>query len=588
MNSILEEKLKTYLKKRGILLSKDELQELREEIHRELERGKRELPEILEELLTSKKKSFIIPQGGSSRRSSGSFNPLKSIKTRGSTMGPKAMTFMSSPMITEPIPSGSLGLSTGGSKDIGNFRQNILEGYQPLIDSITYEGLFYEYYFKTDYISKKEGLFSPAYSCSTSINPITEEKEHYLSISLSSNLKIEDFQRKNLNLVLVLDISGSMSSSFDSYYYDRQEEREEKKRTKLEIAIDSILGLLKHLREEDRLGIIFFESSPHKGLDLTPLKEIDLPTSKKNLKRLRPMGGTNLEGALREAKRLFDKVLEEDNYQNRMIVLTDQMPNIGAQEGLDEYIAKLATSSIYSTFIGVGIDFNTELVEKMTKVEGANYYSVHTKEEFLKRMDEEFDYMVTPLAFNLCLKLESEDFSIEEVYGSPEASKRNGEVMRVNTLFPSPTKDGESKGGIILLKLHRESDGDGDGKIHLKASYRDADQREEKVETSLIWEEKSIPFYPDKSTRKAILLIHYAEYLRQWLSTSGKKSIELPEEDFGRWEHPSSPLTVSKEYEKIFLQLKDHLQEEMKEIGDGTLEKDLEILDILSRERSRE
>ena len=31
---------------------------------------------------------------------------------------------------------------------------------------------------------------------------------------------IQDFARKKLNLVILIDVSGSMSSPFDSYYYD--------------------------------------------------------------------------------------------------------------------------------------------------------------------------------------------------------------------------------------------------------------------------------------------------------------------------------------------------------------------------------
>lgn len=34
-------------------------------------------------------------------------------------------------------------------------------------------------------------------------------------------MKAADFARKQLNLVVVLDVSGSMGSPFDSYYYDQ-------------------------------------------------------------------------------------------------------------------------------------------------------------------------------------------------------------------------------------------------------------------------------------------------------------------------------------------------------------------------------
>ena len=44
---------------------------------------------------------------------------------------------------------------------------------------------------------------------------------------------------------------------------------------------------------------------------------------------------------------------------------------------------------------GVGLDFNTELVESITKVKGANYFAVHSPGEFRRRLVDEFDYAVT-------------------------------------------------------------------------------------------------------------------------------------------------------------------------------------------------
>lgn len=583
MNNAIKEKLQAFLKRRGVFLSKEELKELQERIYRVLQKGEKELPQIIDDELHSMKRAIIIPEKGDipfsrARGPSGSTKTFSNVHV-------EAMRCMTaSPSMARPSGQ-SLGFSVGGAKDIDTFRENIKEGYQPLENSITYEGIFYDYYFKTDYISEKKGLFSPAYHCSISIDPITKEKEPYLAISLSSNLKQEDFQRRPLNLVLVLDISGSMSSSFDHYYYDqRKRRRKEENRSKLDLAVEAIEGLLGHLRPEDRLGMIFFESKTHKGLDLTPLDRINLKQSKENLKRLQPMGGTNLEGGLREAEMLYQNLPEnETNYDNRIIVLTDQMPNIGDVEHLDNYIGRLAKSSIYSTFIGVGVDFNSELVEKMTKVKGANYYAVHSGEEFRQRMDQEFEYMVTPLVFDLSLEMESEGFSIEEIYGSPEASKKEGEIMRVNTLFPSPTEKEASKGGIILLKLKREKTTD--GQIQLKVSYKDRSQNEEMAVSNLTFEEREAPFYPDPSIRKAILLIHYARRLKEWLGKEEEKdSISIPD-GLNQWERTSCPLTVDDKYKRIFMELEKHMKEEIEIIGDNTLEKELEILQILIEPR---
>ena len=69
------------------------------------------------------------------------------------------------------------------------------------------------------------------------------------------------------------------------------------------------------------------------------------------------------------------------------------MPNYGytSKEDLLSLIKYNANLGIYTTFIGVGVDFNTKLIEDISDVKGANYYSVHNSKEFKERMGEQFE-----------------------------------------------------------------------------------------------------------------------------------------------------------------------------------------------------
>ena len=64
--------------------------------------------------------------------------------------------------------------------------------------------------------------------------------------------------------------------------------------------------------------------------------------------------------------------------------------------------------------------------------------------------------MVTPLVFDLNLNFDSDSFEIEKIYGTDNEDATKGNIMKVNTLFPSPTSDGETKGGITVLKLKKK------------------------------------------------------------------------------------------------------------------------------------
>ena len=111
--------------------------------------------------------------------------------------------------------SDTIGLAVGGAKGIDNFRENIKNGYLPLPTDITYEGLFYEYYFNTGQTRSCNKLFCPSYSYAVTRDPFSHKTDYYLSVGLNSGMEERDFERMQLNLVIALDISGSMSSPFN-------------------------------------------------------------------------------------------------------------------------------------------------------------------------------------------------------------------------------------------------------------------------------------------------------------------------------------------------------------------------------------
>eukprot|EP01084_Bolivina_argentea_P078808 143018_1 len=226
-----------------------------------------------------------------------------------------------------------------------------------------------------------------------------------MTIGLNSTIKQSDFKRKKLNLLIILDKSGSMSASFDGEWNSSQ--------SKMNVANKSVVSLLKHLNDDDRFGLISFDNDAfiHQQLDL--MKNIQMDKLKKNIMTIKADNGTNFEVGFKKALNCYEKLFsvlsgcDDNEYENRIIILTDACPNSGMtdSESLLNLVSKCAENEnrIYTTFIGVGLDFNNVLIEEISNVRGCNYYSVHSTIEFKLKMDEEFDYMVTPLVFNLNL-----------------------------------------------------------------------------------------------------------------------------------------------------------------------------------------
>ena len=492
-----------------------------------------------------------------------------------------------------------LGYTVGGASNVDSFRQNIKNNYLPLSTDITYNGLYSEYYFDTGVSNiKSDEMFYPSYSCAVSTDPLSKEKEYYLSVGLNSNIKESDFNRPKINLVVALDISGSMSSSFNSYYYDDSDKSDN--RSKMKIAEECLNNLIDKLNPDDRLGIVLFDNGAYLGKKISLISNTDTQALKNHILEIEARGGTNFSAGYKESTSLFEEYLKDESYQNRIIVITDAMPNLGdtSSNGLMGMIEENVKNKIYTSLIGVGVDFNTELTEKISNVTGANYYSVHSSEEFNKTLAEEFDYMITPLIYDLNLSFKSDNFEIENVYGSDSLDKSTGNIMHINTLFPaSSNSDGEVKGGIVVLKLKRKNESEKND-ISLKISYKDTKEQNHSNEENVEFKNSEEDYYDNLGIQKAIVLARYVNTIKNWIiyeKTTKQEFLISSEtgitefcydEDYiktvlGVNERKSTKLTVNEKYKENFKLIKNYIEEENKKLDDKNLKNEIEILEIL-------
>ncbi|HIO90689.1 MAG TPA: VWA domain-containing protein, partial [Campylobacterales bacterium] len=302
------------------------------------------------------------------------------------------------------------------------------------------------------------------------------------------------------------------------------------------------------------------------------IKTTNISAIKNHILEIKQRGGTNWSAGYKEGLRLFDNLSHDNSYENRIIFITDAMPNRGelAKEKLFGMIKEASSHKIYTSVIGVGVDFNNDLVEYISKTRGANYFSVHSAKEFKKRVDKEFDYLVTPLVFDLKLEIASSSYSIDSVYGAPKADTVTGTIFEVDTLFPSDSSDEGVKGGVILVKLKKQGDSED---IKIKVSYKDRDNNPYKVEKTIKF--KSGNYTDNSGIKKAIALTDYVSLMKNWLldTRAGcndslnypyppihilqQRSLIYPPNrpiypNIKTWERKSCPLVVSDGYKKLF------------------------------------
>ena len=508
-----------------------------------------------------------------------------------------------------------VGMSVGGAKDTNNFKANIDKGYLPKLDSITYEGQFYNHYFDTALGGDEcKELFCPSYATAKRKNSFSNEKEFFLAVGLNSGIDEKDFKRKKLNLVVILDISGSMESSFDAYHYDnlgnKVLNKEKSVKTKMEIANESIVAMLSHLNDDDRVGIALFDHNSYVAKPLNLVGKTDKLAIKKHILELKAQGGTDWSVGYKEGIKLFDEVKEESEYENRVIFLTDAMPNRGelSKNKLFGLAKNASAKGIYTTFIGIGVDFNNDLVEYVSKTKGANYFSVHSSKEFSKLLDKEFEYMVTPLVYDLELKLNNSIYSIEAVYGSPDAKLATGTLMKINTLFPSHNDGNATKGGVVLIKLKEHTQQATSADIFLEVSYKDVNGKAYHNKQKVTFDKKDV-YYGNSGIRKAILVSDYVSVMKNWLidTRAGcndkvkwvmqnptaimKRCMVYPPKHplypvVSTWERRSCELKVTQGYKQLFQLFREVYVAEQAVLKDESLNKELVILDTLLSQKT--
>jgi Ca-activated chloride channel family protein len=489
----------------------------------------------------------------------------------------------------------TVGLAAGGAKDVTNFRENIQNGYTPQPEAISDEGLFYDYYFETGDRTASDALFAPRYAAAMSDHPLTGDTEQYLSVGLDSTLSVAEFERPRLDLVAVLDVSGSMDSPFDEYYYDeqgRKREAETGTETKLEAATQSLCALTEQLHAEDQLGVVLYNHRAHVAKPLRDVGKTDMPAIRRHIREIAAGGSTNLEDGFEAAVDMLVDGTSSRRVERRVVFMTDMMPNAGATGTADltDLFTDAAADGIHTTFIGMGLDANADLADSLSGIRGANHYFVHSADEFEQRLGDEFDYMVSPLVYDLDLELDADGYEIEAVHGSPSADASGAQLMHVGTLFPSAKQDGEARGGVVLIRLSQTSQA---ADLDLIASWTERDGSEQTERVSVTMPDTSGTFAHD-GLRKAVALARYARELRTWArdvhdradNATGVDDWLLPDQR-GEQERESVPLVVPNQYSERFTRVREYLADEMAAVGDDSLQQELDLLDTLCQQEAK-
>jgi len=204
-------------------------------------------------------------------------------------------------------------------------------------------------------------------------------QEVVVKIDLSAIADKKKARRTPLNLAVVLDRSGSMTGA------------------KLEKTKQAAMQLVDRLELNDVFSLVVF--SDHARVLVPAQKAVDKEALKEKIEGIDANGSTALYAGVRMGAEQIQEYISTKRI-NRVILLSDGLANVGpsSPRELRRLGSDLAERGIAVTTIGVGEDYNEDLMAGLAEASDANYYYVQDTEKLPKIFARELGELLTVCA----------------------------------------------------------------------------------------------------------------------------------------------------------------------------------------------
>jgi Ca-activated chloride channel family protein len=327
-------------------------------------------------------------------------------------------------------------VTQGGAKDVNFLRGEVEQSRIPHPETFTAEGLLSEHDIVIESSKPCAQVFCLVAESIDANLPALPEARYLIGLGFATNIRSEGWHRKPLNLVATVDKSGSMDGQ------------------PLALVRRSLLEVLDHLREGDRLSIVLYGDRAHVHLEPTDVTAANRAAIRTRIKEIESAGSTAMEEGLRLGYEVARHSSKQFEGITRVMLFTDERPNVGNthEYGFMTMAREASHDGIGLTTIGVGVQFDAELATTIGSLRGGNLFFMRDEDDVKQVFRDEFDFMVSELAHDLAISITPQPgYTIAGVYGVPDnlMGWQNERTVKIKL----PTVFLSSKGGALFVAL---------------------------------------------------------------------------------------------------------------------------------------
>ncbi|MCB9730239.1 MAG: VWA domain-containing protein [Deltaproteobacteria bacterium] len=233
-----------------------------------------------------------------------------------------------------------------------------------------------------------------------------------------------------VNLSLVIDRSGSMLGQA------------------IADARDAAMQMVDRLRDGDRVSIVSYSDDVRVDVPSVVLGPRTRERVKDAIRRIGPNGWTNLSGGLVAGQAEVRAHLDSDKV-NRVILISDGLANRGvtALPALNRIAREALQEGIVTTTLGLGANYNEDLMTAVADHGGGNYYFVQDSKEIAGVLSGEIGQMMATVARQVALEITlPEGVAVDEVFGYAWQQEGPTVVVRLGDVFAGQRR-------AVLLRL---------------------------------------------------------------------------------------------------------------------------------------